>query len=127
MIGLKFKQVNRTAGFEKELKKLVKRFRTLEQDLGIFINAQLIALHLLHEDNGGVKQITGLDKPFPPVFKAKKFACRSLKGKGAQTGIRVIYAYFAEEQRVDLLEVYFKGDQENEDRARLNTYLSRTE
>jgi len=31
-----------------------------------------------------------------------KFACRSLKGKGVQSGIRVIYAYFEEKDKIEL-------------------------
>ena len=40
-------------------------------------------------------------------------------GKGAQTGIRVIYAYFEENDRIEFIEIYYKGDKENEDRERI--------
>jgi hypothetical protein len=56
---------------------------------------------------------------FPPVFKAKKFACRSLKGRGVMSGIRVIYAYYSESDKVELIQIYFKGIMENEDRQRI--------
>jgi hypothetical protein len=43
----------------------------------------------------------------PPIYKAKKFACRALKGKGVQSGIRVIYAYFKDDDKIELVEIYF--------------------
>jgi len=74
------------------MKRLLKRFRSLEEDLGIFIKTELILFHRLGIDNKGVVRIAGLGIQTPRIYKARKFACRSLKSKGAQTGIRVIYA-----------------------------------
>jgi len=31
----------------------------------------------------------------------------------------VIYAYFEEADRIELIEIYYKGDKENEDRERI--------
>jgi hypothetical protein len=45
-----------------------------------------------------------------------------VRGKGAQSGIRVIYAYYEEEDKIELVEIYFKGDKENEDRQRILKY-----
>jgi hypothetical protein len=42
-----------------------------------------------------------------------------LKGSGSQSGIRVIYAYFEEEDCIELIEIYYKGDKENEGRERI--------
>jgi len=114
-----FAKVSRLPEFEKDLKKLSKRFKTLEDDLQIFINAQLNLFHKLGMDNGGILQIPGLHIEVGKFYKAKKFACRSLKGSGAQSGIRVIYTYFEEEDRIELIEIYYKGDKENEDRERI--------
>lgn len=114
-----FNEVFRTPEFEKDLKKLLKRFRTLEDDLDIFIRNELRLYHKLGIDNGGIFQIPGLQIASPKVYKAKKFASRSLKGKGAHSGIRVIYAYFEEKDRVELIEIYYKGDKENEERERI--------
>ncbi len=55
----------------------------------------------------------------PKVYKAVKFACKSLKGRGAVSGLRVIYSYDAEKDEIFLIEIYFKGDQENEDKKRI--------
>lgn len=117
-----FNEVSRIPEFEKDLKRLLKRFRTLEDDLEIFIRNELKLYHKLGIDNGGIFQITGLQVVSPKVFKAKKFACRSLKGKGVHSGIRVIYAYREAEDRIELIEIYYKGDKENEARERILDY-----
>ncbi|MBM4065803.1 MAG: hypothetical protein FJ266_09210 [Planctomycetes bacterium] len=114
-----FNEVCRLPEFENDLKKLIRRFKTLEDDLNTFIEKQLNLYHKLEIDNKGIFQITGLPIESPKIYKAKKFACRSLKGKGAQSGIRVIYAYFAEADKIELIEIYYKGDKENEDRERI--------
>jgi len=54
-----------------------------------------------------------------------KFTCRSLKGKGVQSGIRIIYAYFEEQDKIELVEIYYKGDKENEDRQRVMTHYGK--
>lgn len=117
-----FNEISRLPEFETDLKKLLKRFKTLEDDLKTFIEKQLILYHKLNIDNKGIFQIPGLPMENPKIYKAKKFASRSLKGKGVQSGIRVIYAYFEEKDKVDLIEIYYKGDKENEDRERILRY-----
>jgi hypothetical protein len=114
-----FRQVTRIPVFDKDIKKLSKRFPTLEEDLVTFINTELNLYHKLEIDNKGVFQIPGLGFESPKVYKGKKFACRSLKGKGVQSGIRVIYAYFEPEDRIELIEIYYKGDKENEEKQRI--------
>jgi len=120
-----FNEICRLPEFENDLKKLLKRFKTLEDDLEIFIEKQLILYHKLNRDNKGIFQISGLPIENPKIYKAKKFACRSLKGKGVQSGIRVIYAYFEEKDRVELIEIYYKGDKENEDREKILRYYKK--
>lgn len=87
----KFLQVSRLPEFDKDLKGLFKRFKTLEEDLATFIEKELFLYHKLHIDNRGIFLIPGLPVTDIKVYKAKKFACRSLKGKGAQSGMRAIY------------------------------------
>jgi len=92
-----FNEIKRLAEFEKDLKKLSKKFRTLEEDIETFIQNQLNLYHKLRKDNRGNFLISDLGIRYPKIFKAKKFACKSLKGKGRASGIRIIYAYFEEE------------------------------
>jgi hypothetical protein len=42
-----------------------------------------------------------------------------LKGRGANSGLRLVYAHFEAMDKIELVEIYFKGDKENEDRGRI--------
>ena len=114
-----FNDIKRLAEFENDLKKLSKRYHSLEEDLEIFIDKQLKLYHKLHIDNDGIFPISDIGIEYPKIYKAKKFACKSLKGKGVLSGIRIIYAYFEDKDVIELIEIYYKGDKENEDRSRI--------
>jgi mRNA-degrading endonuclease RelE of RelBE toxin-antitoxin system len=122
-----FHKVIRLPEFEKDISRLSKRFRTIEDDLKIFIEKQVYLYHKLSVDNRGIFQISDLPIENPKIYKAKKFACRSLKGKGVHSGIRVVYAYFEEEDKIELLEIYYKGDKGNEDRDRILRHYKKKE
>lgn len=117
-----FNEIYLIPEFKKDLKKLGKRFKTLEEDLNIFIKSQLKMYHKLGIDNRGIFKISDLNIKYPEIYKARKFACRSLKGKGAYSGIRVIYAYFEGNDKIELIEIYYKGDKKSEDRERIGKY-----
>jgi len=121
---MKFKKIERLDNFKKDLKKLLKKFPSLEDDLHSLVRAQLIVYHKLNIDNHGIFPIENLGIQNPKIFKVKKFACKSLKGKGVHSGIRINYAYFPLEDIIEFIEIYFKGDQENEDKERIKkSYL----
>jgi len=114
-----FNKISCIPEFKKDLKRLGKVFKTLEGDLSIFIKSQFKIYHKLGLDNRGIFKMSDLNIQYPEIYKARKFACRSLKGKGAYSGIRVIYAYFEEEDKIELIEIYHKQDKEKEDRERI--------
>ncbi|MFA6334797.1 MAG: hypothetical protein WCX48_04475 [Bacteroidales bacterium] len=87
------------AEFKRDLKALSKRYRTLHEDLNV------------------VKMVLETC-----IIKVKKIACKSLKGRGVNSGLRLIYAYFKEEQRIVFIELYHK----NEDRIVVEVYFSST-
>lgn len=117
-----FNEVSQRLEFQKDLKKLSKKYKTLPKDLEIFVDNQLKLLHKLKIDNGGVMRISDLGINYPEVYKARKFACRSLKGTGSRSGIRVIYAYYPAQDKIEFVEMYYKGDKDNEDRQRILRY-----
>jgi hypothetical protein len=39
------------------------------------------------------------------------------------SGIRVIYAYYPDADRIKFIEIFFKGIKKNEDRQRINKLL----
>lgn len=53
------------------------------------------------------------------VIKVKKIASDSFRGRGVNSGFRLIYAYFREIPKIVLVELYHKNDKENEDRDRI--------
>jgi len=83
---------------------------------------ELYLYHKLKIDNKGIFRIDGLGFKKLKIYKAKKFACRSLRGKGVQSGIRIIYLYNEESDQVELIEIYYKGDKNIEDRIRIFKY-----
>ena len=101
--------------FQKDLKNLLKKYRTLNDDLNV------------------VKQVlTTASQARPPfsfpidnlalktcVIKVRKIACKALKGRGVNSGLRLIYAYFKDERKIVFIELYHKNDKENEDKQRI--------
>jgi hypothetical protein len=53
------------------------------------------------------------------IIKVKKIACKALKGKGVNSGLRLVYAYFPEKNKITFIELYHKIDKENEDKKRI--------
>ncbi len=112
--------------FERDLKKLSKRFPTIEEDLALAQKAVIELHHIMGIDNSSEVRIAGLGSGSIEIMKITKFACRSLPGRGAKSGIRVIYAIQKMTEDLflaEFLEIYFKGDKENEDRERIGRYL----
>jgi len=101
--------------YEKDLKRLLKKYRTLENDL------EGVKDYLTVRPNSSPPfsfQIEGLGIT-TCVIKVKKIASDSFKGRGVNSGFRLVYAYFEEEQRIVFVELYHKNEKENEDRIRI--------
>jgi mRNA-degrading endonuclease RelE of RelBE toxin-antitoxin system len=114
-----------TPEFEKDLRRLSKKFGSLPNDLETFRTA---LLSVLPDQLPGTVRIPGLGSSVRiPVFKVRHFRCKSLQGKGSRSGIRIIYGYSQNENRILLLETYYKGDKGNEDRERILAYLQNKE
>ena len=113
-----------TSGFEKDLKRLLKKFRTLEDDVEVAKKNAIELFHLTKIDNNSVEPIPNFCSDELKICKIKKFACKALKGRGVQSGIRVIYAYYVLTNTVDFIEIYFKGESEKEGKERIKKYLA---
>ncbi|NQT59819.1 MAG: hypothetical protein HQ557_12620 [Bacteroidetes bacterium] len=121
-----FKEIRKFKEFEKEFKALLKKYMTLNEDLDTFINVQLNLAHKLNIiDNVGIVRISNIGIDRPKIYKARKFACKALKGKGGFSGIRIIYAYYEEEDIIEFIEIYYKGQKANEDRDRILRYYKK--
>lgn len=113
-----------TSGFDKDLKRLLKKFRTLEEDIKVAKTNAIELLHIKNIDNNSVEPIPNFCSDELKICKVKKFACKALKGRGVQSGIRIIYAYYVLTNTVDFIEIYFKGESENENKERIKQYLA---
>ncbi len=109
--------------FQKEFDKLNKKYRTLAQDLELAKKGAIELYHLQKIDNHSIFPIPGFCTSEILICKLRKFACRALKGSGSNSGIRIIYAYLPQQSKVVFIEIYYKGDKENEDRERIKEYL----
>ena len=94
--------------FEKQFKKLIRKYRSLEEDLEIAKKFAIEAFHLDKINNEAVWLVPKFDKKIVQIYKLKKFSCKALKGKGNRSGIRIIYAFYPEKFEVEFLEIYFK-------------------
>ena len=101
--------------YRKELKALLKKYRSLTEDLEV---VQKVLAVSPDERPPFSFRIDGLGIT-TCVVKVKKIACRALKGKGVNSGMRLIYALFKEEGKIIFIELYHKNDKENEDRQRI--------
>lgn len=113
---MKFEEL---ADFQKDLKTLLKKYRTLNDDFNVVKKV----LEVLPDqrppfsfriDNLGLETC---------IIKVKKIACKALKGRGVNSGFRLVYAYFPGENKIIFIELYHKIDKENEDRKRINKYF----
>jgi proline dehydrogenase len=114
-----FNEISRLPEFERDMKKLLKRYKTLGGDLDICIRNQLVLHHKLGKETGGTVPIADSSIDNPKIYKVRKFACRSLRGTGSRSGIRLVYGYYEQEDKIVLIEIYYKGDKENEDEDRI--------
>jgi len=99
--------------FIKELKKLSRKYSTLESDIED-IKPVLLSCP------------TGIGKNFIIIRSTEnvkiikvKINCESLRSRS----IRLIYSYREDKIEFLYLEVYFKGNKENEDKERIEKYL----
>jgi mRNA-degrading endonuclease RelE of RelBE toxin-antitoxin system len=94
--------------FERQIKKLIKKYRSLEEDLEIAKKYAIEAFHIYGINNEAIWLVPKFDKKIIQIYKLKKFSCKALKGKGNRSGIRIIYAFYPEKFAVEFLEIYFK-------------------
>ena len=101
--------------FDRDLKFLLKKYRTLNDDLEmvkavINIRPNQQPPFSFNMDNFGLSTC---------IIKIKKMACKSLKGRGVNSGLRLIYAYFPDDEKIVFIELYHKNDKPNEDKQRI--------
>lgn len=106
--------------FDKQFKTLLRKYRTLEKDL------DLLKTVLEKYPRGYPPRIVRVSRLGinTEIYKVKHFRCKSLH-KGSRSGIRIVYAFFAEEEKIEFVEIYYKEKDNIEcDKNRILRYYS---
>jgi mRNA-degrading endonuclease RelE of RelBE toxin-antitoxin system len=101
--------------YKKDLKDLSKRYRTLADDMEVVKKVLTVSPDerppfSFRIDNLGIKTC---------VIKVKKIACKALKGRGVNSGLRLVYALFKKEEKIIFIEIFHKNDKANENKQRI--------
>ncbi len=123
--------------FGKDKKKLVKKYRSIPDDLETVKQV----LEIMPDERPPFSyRINNLGIE-TCIIKVKKIACKALKGKGVNSGLRLVYAHYKmqsaenensdneteeeliEKEKIVFIELYHKSDKENEDRDRILKYF----
>jgi len=104
---------NELPEFKKECKRFIKKYKSLASDLQEF--KKIVSVVPL----GNSKHFNLVTQTESIKIIKARFFCRYLKG----SSLRIIYAYIEGGKRIDFIEIYFKGDKENEDKKRIKQYL----
>jgi mRNA-degrading endonuclease RelE of RelBE toxin-antitoxin system len=104
--------------FDKNLKHLLKKYDSLNEDISILKKVLEILPKERPPFSFRINNIASLKL----IIKIKKIACKSLMGKGANSGLRIIYEYNIVEDIIVLIQIYHKGENATEDRDRIINY-----
>ena len=97
--------------FRKDVRGLLKRFKSLDEDLVVVR-----------------KVLTAMPDERPPIsFRMThhradaqviniRMACKSLKGQGVSSGLRLIYALFRQEKRIVMMGLFHIGDSQSREK-----------
>ena len=107
---MNFNEIN---DFTKDFKRLSRKYRSLPDDLLEF--KKVITEFPL---GTGRHFIILTTTETVKIVKARLF-CRYLRG----SSLRIVYAYHENKKNINFVQLYFKGDQENENRVRIKEYL----
>ena len=110
--------------FEKDFTRLSKKFKTLENDFKTLKKYHIEVFHDCKIKTDNPIEIQGACSNTFKSYKVRKFACKSLFGRGRQSGLRLIYVHQPNINKITFIEIYFKADQKNEDKPRLKKFIS---
>ncbi|MFH1444511.1 MAG: hypothetical protein ABIG34_03920 [Candidatus Peregrinibacteria bacterium] len=99
--------------FQKDYKRLDKKYRSLSEDLERLKQALLVSP--IPSD----KHTAILTEQGPYKIIKVRMACRALK----KSSLRVVYSYEENKNKFTFLELYFKGDKPSQDDERIRSFL----
>ncbi len=104
--------------FEKEFSRLSRKYKSLPEDLQKL--EEIISNPDIGPSGVGKNFVTLHQSEGVKIIKAR-LACKSLR----ERSMRIVYAYHSDRIEFMYIEMYFKGDKENEDRERIREYLEK--
>ena len=106
--------ISQTDEFKKDFKRLSKKYPTLEKDFEILTSA------IRAEPKGDGTKHWNLIKSIDEKHILKvRMMCRSVR----RADFRVIYMFDGENFELLFIEMYFKGDKENNDKSRIDAIV----
>ena len=111
--------------FEKDFKKLEKRYRTLSDDFKN-MKKSLLEVHYVKGiclPPNTIVDIEGLCGETYKSKKVRKFACKSLKNFGNRSGIRITFVLEPDDLKITFIEIYHKSDKPIENKERLKNFI----
>ena len=116
MAGL---EIIRTIQFERNVKGLSKRYRSLEDDIKILMS-------VIAEYPEGKLPISFRLRGYPGCYfvKVKKIRSDSFPSKGINSGFRLIYCWMETDGLIQLIELYHKKDKELENSGLLKKFCN---
>ena len=114
-------QFTSLAEFDREFSNLFKKWYSLKDDLERLKNV------LQQGPRGyppGIVRISGSGVQ-TEIYKVKHFRCKDMKGKGSHSGIRIVYAYLPNQDKIEFVEIYYKEKDERDcDKNRIRKYYT---
>jgi hypothetical protein len=104
---------DKTHNFAKDFKKLLKKYRSLEDDLETFKKT------IIHVDVACNRKFAVLHKDERIMIIKARFFCKYLKGNT----LRIVYVQYKTTEKIDFIEIFFKGDKSREDNQRIKEFL----
>jgi len=107
--------------FDKEFSNLSKKWCSLKDDLE---RLKSVLQQMPRGYSPGIIRIGGLGVQ-TEIYKVKHFRCKDMKGKGSHSGIRIIYAYFPDQDEIEFIEIYYKEKDDRDcDKDRIKKYYT---
>ena len=118
MVDVKFEAVPE---FSKELKKLSKKYKSLNEGFEKF---RTVLTKKLPNHTPGTFEISDLGANVKtPIYKVTHFRSKDFKGKGSRSGFRIIYAHMQDSEKIIFIEIYHKNNKSNHDIERIKKYF----
>ena len=93
-----------TPEFDRDFKKLAKKFRTLDSDFAL-LKKYIEGFHTRGIRADDPVEIPGACDIEYKSYKVRKITCKSLPGRGNKSGLRVIYVYEITKDKITFIEM----------------------